>query len=146
MSYSYLEIPPGFRYPISMPIKKYYINTLKKQRVIAITVNVDYAIAECAAKQGLATLTLPQSGAALVIQNTLKKETTLSIAANSTLLPRTITVPIIDGKLALDPYEEIMLIELTDEEKRRELIVHILKEDEKAAAEKSPPGAPERKK
>lgn len=133
-----------------------------------VTADVRYAIRDSKVKSGLVTVTVPGSGASVMIFepvaevmdelkvafelfageggegiDKLKNKVAVAPRVQSSIMGRSVTVPLVDGALALDPYEEIFLIDLDKKEKRREISVFIMGE---GSEEEAPQHAQQRRK
>lgn len=135
-------------------LKNYYVNTTKEVDFLPIIHDVRYAIRDANAKDGLVTVIVPNSGAALTIIEPLpevieelkvafeifagegatatdKRKATIDVAprVQVAMLGRSLSIPLKDAKLVLDPYEEIYLIDFDKTGKRRQFLVHVMIEE-----------------
>ena len=134
-------------------LKNYYTRTTEKVDVISIHADVNYAIRDSGATEGLATITAPAAGAAITVIEKLpeaydarkealavypaegkkattrrKEEVDLGARVKAAMLGRSLSVPIKDGKLTLGHREEIILIDCELTAKRREYLVQVMGE------------------
>ena len=144
-------------------LKNYFLNTTAVVDILPIISEVRYAIRDSDAKSGVVNIIIPGSGAGLCIlepvpevmdglKNALelfagegaeaidKKKEKVLIAprVRSAMLGRTLSIPLNDGRLLIDPYEEIFLFDLDKKSKRREFYVQVI--SEAAAEEEGQPG------
>lgn len=152
-------------------IKKYYVNTDAKSKSAAITNDVRFAIHDAGVKEGIVSILLPKWGASLFIMefipeialeisshiarlipenekkqtvtDRLKRPVDVNAYCQSIICGRSITIPIVDGKLVTDPYDDVVVVAFQDEAVRREIIISVLGAAP-PAAEQSPKGQPKR--
>lgn len=145
-------------------LKKYYVNTTADVDVVTITHDIKFAIRDSAAKNGLVSIIVPESGAGLLLMEPLDEviaefKTTMSMfggegestttdkkklpvairpRVQAALTGRTLQLPLVNGLLLVAPYEEVVLVDFDNKVMRREFIVHILIEEEKKEAPQGP--------
>lgn len=135
-------------------LKSYFINTSSGVDLLPITSDVRYAIRDGHGKNGLVTVVVPGPGAAVSafesipelieelkiafeifagedVQGIDKRKEQVAIAprVQAAMVGRSITLPIAESKLVLNPYEEIFLIDFEKRPKRREFIVQVFSEE-----------------
>lgn len=136
-------------------LKSYFVNTTVDVDFLPITSDLKYAIRDSQAKEGLATITIPGAGAGVTILEPIsevieelkvvietyagegesrgkdkrKEEVYIAPRVLASLIGRSVSVPIRDSKLVLDPYEEVYLIDFDKKIRRREFFVHIITSD-----------------
>lgn len=132
-------------------IKKCYVNVPSGISMTAITTEIDFAIRESGASEGVAIVALPDSGAGLIvvepiegILDDIKQTLSQWIVATegtvvdsrklprhrfpivgSALLSRFLSIPVVNGKLVMDAYDAVLLVNLESEERRKEVVVMI---------------------
>jgi len=134
-------------------LKNYFINTTKDVDVISIIHDVNYAIRDSGAEEGLATVTVPGPGAAVTIihplpenlaelkealkifpgegkeaQTRRKESVKIGARIKAAMLGKSLSIPFKSKKLILDTREEIVLLDFESEGKRREYVVQVLSE------------------
>ena len=145
-------------------LKHYYVNTTKEVDFLSIIHDVRYAIRDANAKDGLVTVIVPDSSAALTIIEPIpavieelkiafeifagegatatdRRKVTIDISprVQAAMLGRSLSIPLKDGKLIIDPYEEIYLIDFDKTGKRRQFCVQVMVEDAPAKPAGQPP-------
>jgi thiamine phosphate synthase YjbQ (UPF0047 family) len=133
--------------------KKCYINTTEEVDAVAITHDLKYAIADSKSPDGLVTVLVTTPGAGLAIlppiedaieelkvsldvfgadagtaQDKLKREREIGPIVQSAILGRTVHLPFQEGKLLIDPYDEIYLLDFEHNKGRREFLIHVFSE------------------
>jgi len=133
--------------------KKYYVNTTEEVDAKSIIHDLQYAIQDSKAPEGLLTVIVPDSGAGLAIINpndelieemkttfdvfgadtgtivdNLKREKDIAPIIQAAIMGRTIHLPFQDCKLLLDPYDEVILFDFEKKSGRREFVVQIISE------------------
>lgn len=110
-------------------IKKVYVMTTESTDCISLVHDVAAAIKEAGATAGILHVLVPKAGAGLMIH---QKNSDLDshVADNAALLPRAISLPVIDGGIPLAPYEEVFLVDHEPCVQRREVIITISPEPE----------------
>jgi len=130
--------------------KKYYINTTQEIDIISISADVNYAIRDSQTKDGLLTVVIPGAGGSVIVSDGVKEtidelKTTFELFAGeggegvdkfkkkvavaprvrSAVFGRSVSIPVVNGKLTLDPYEEVFLVDFDKNAKRREFAIYI---------------------
>ena len=101
-------------------LKNYFVNTTKAVDCIPIIHDVRYAIRDSQVANGLVTVTIPASGAGLMISERGKEE-----EKNNLSRPATLSIPLRNKELLLDPKQMIYLVDFSDTGKRREFYVQV---------------------
>lgn len=156
------------RHPLQpmMFFKKCYIDTTEQVDCVPMTHEVHYAIRDAGTVQGLVTITIPAPEAAVAVGEAVPetmaalrgatarwlgtlesavvrdaKQRSVNVAARvqSTLVGRSVTLPFDHGRLLLDPYSEVLLIDYEPKRQRREVIVTVFG----ATAAETAPEAPQ---
>lgn len=134
-------------------LKNYFVNTSKEIDVITITSDVRLAIREAGADEGLVTVAVPMSGAALIIAEPLtevvselkeafkifpgegkeamtrRKETVpIGPSIKAALVGRSIVIPFNTSGLIMGPRDEILLVDFEASGRRREYVVQVMGE------------------
>jgi len=151
-------------------LKNYFINTTLEVDFLPITSDVKYAIRDANGKDGLVTVAIPGAGASVIVFEPIKEvidelktviemfagekehcidkrkeQVMLAPRIQTAIFGRFVSLPIKDGRLMLDPYEEIYLIDFDKKIRRREFFVQVMSEDAQAA-QAAPKGQPLQKK
>lgn len=100
-------------------LKSYFVNTTRQVDTIPIIHDVRYAIRDSQVVHGLVTVTVPASGAGLMISERGKEE------ENNLPRPATLSIPLRNKELLLDPKQMIYLVDFSDTGKRREFYVQV---------------------
>lgn len=131
-------------------LRNYFLNTTDKVDVMPIIHEVMRTIRESQAKDGLATIMVPEPGGAVTIieplpdiveklkeairifpgegaetKNRRKEEIPIGPRVAAAILGKSIGIPMKDGRLVLGPREEPVIIDLENTAKRREFYVQI---------------------
>jgi len=131
-------------------LRNYFINTTDKLDVKTIIHEVNGAIREAKATEGLATIVVPAPAGALAVieplpdivkglkeaietimgeggetKNRRKEEIDVGHRVAAAMIGRTISIPIKDGKLLLGTREEPVLIDMEKKGLRREFYVQV---------------------
>ena len=112
-------------------LRNFYVNTTAGVDLINVTHEIRSVILEKGAKvaQGWLTVTVPRGGAAVVameegeggeIRKSLARRT---LPDQLCLLPRSLVVPFEQGRMAVEPWQEIFLVDYEGSGKRREFRV-----------------------
>ncbi|PIR16738.1 MAG: hypothetical protein COV46_07170 [Deltaproteobacteria bacterium CG11_big_fil_rev_8_21_14_0_20_49_13] len=150
-------------------LKSYFINTTDEVDVLNVSNDVKFAIRDSGGKDGLATVIISGPGAGVTLLEPLpevieelkvafevfagegaaakdkkKKEIYVNPRVQAAILGRSISVPIKDALLVLDPYEEIFLVDFDKKMRRREFKVQIMAQAESQPQQSK--GAPPPKK
>ncbi|HEY5605317.1 MAG TPA: secondary thiamine-phosphate synthase enzyme YjbQ [Thermoplasmata archaeon] len=131
------------------------IETNPGVQALDITDRVEAAIAKCGVKDGLACVFTPSSTSAIItnefepglmdedIPNALERLIPASIDygherrwhdgnghshVRATFLGPSLTVPIVEGRLALGTWQQVVFLELDNKPRRREVIVQVVGE------------------
>ncbi len=133
--------------------RNYFIPTTSEVDVRSIIHEVNRALREAGASEGLVTVSVPAPGGAITIieplpdvvehlkaalavfpgqdeqiKNRRKEEIAVGPRVVGAMIGKTLTVPFSAGKLALGPREEIILIDLEKGGRRREFAVQVMGE------------------
>jgi len=146
--------------------RNYFLGTTDKIDVLSIIHEINRAIRESKATNGLAIIMVPAPGAAVTIieplpevietlkeairifpgesaktKNRKKEDIAIGPRVAAAMLGKTISLPISEGRLAIGLREEPVLIDLETKGKRREFFVHIFGEggDEQQQQGRTPP-------
>lgn len=145
-------------------LKNYFVNTTDGVDVMTVIHEINRTIKESGATDGIVTIAVPQSGAALALVEMLpdivdqlkealkvypgegvltkdrrKDEIDVGPRIAAAMLGRTLTIPLSKGKLVLGGREEPVLIDLQKDEKRREFYVQVMGEQPQAQGQKPAP-------
>ncbi len=126
-------------------VKNFYIDTSKGMDLINIGHEVRQVVREAKADNGMVTVMSPFGGAAVAVMEPDVKVEEIKrglepFVANHLircLLPRSVSIPIEKGRMMIEPWQEIFLINFDSSGKRREFRVHLFSEK----AEKKEGGA-----
>lgn len=146
--------------------KSVYFNTTENVDFIPLIHDVRYAVRDANAKDGLAVIFIPLSGAGVMILEPIveviegirsafeifaegdetaddKKKVKIGIAPRikAAFINRQIFIPIKQGQIVLPPYEEPYLIDLEKKRERREVVIQIFAEAESSAQAGAQTGA-----
>lgn len=141
------------RYTAMILLKNYFINTTGEVDVKTVLHEVNRALGEANAQQGLVTITVPAPGAGLTIieplpdivsalkeaikvfpgegaetRNKRKEEISIAPRVAAAMLGKTISIPLKDGKLALGHREEPVIVDMESKGRRREFTVQVFGE------------------
>ena len=116
--------------------KSFYTDTTKGLDVKVISHEVRRVIKEANTDNGSMTVVSPARGAGFLILDVADKPETAkksleTLQSNGTLaylLPKTLTIPIEKGKLSIDPWQELFLVDYEASAKRREFRVQVVTE------------------
>lgn len=134
-------------------LKRYYIDTTDEVDVISVIHDLKYALRDSKSPEGLLTAIVPAPGASLVLmpaidevieelkasvqvfgaeagtaKDKLKREINVGAVVQSTILGRTVHIPFQEGKLLIDPYDDVFLFDFEPKKGRREIIVQVFSE------------------
>lgn len=134
-------------------IKNFYIDATKGLDVIKVIHEVRRVVKEANTENGTATVVIPNPGAAVVVLDTgdpafkledLKKslEPYLANQLIRCLLSKSVVVPFEKGKLLIEPFQEIFVIDYDTSARRREFKVVVSADSPPPAAGKKGPGGP----
>lgn len=135
-----------------LKFKTYYVDTTKGVDIINIGFDIRRAIKEDRFDTGFALVTIPYAGAGLFImepdqsQAELKKsfETFLANPAFKYVLAKSLTLSVEKGRLTIEPWQEVFLIDYETSGRRREFRVQTVWEQapQQGAGGMPPPGQP----
>ncbi len=150
-------------------LKSYFVNTTAEVDLLSVTSDVKYAIRDSQGKNGLVTVIVPGAGAAVTClepvpevmeelkvafevfagegttaKDKKKEDVLVNPRVQSAIMGRSLSIPLKDAKLVLDPYEEIYLVDFDKKVRRREFMVQVFAEAEAPAGPQK--GAPPPKK
>jgi len=133
--------------------KKYYINTTGEIDVLSIMADVNFAIRDSQVKEGLLTVVVPGAGASLFVMEGIKEaieelkiafelfagegadgtdkykqKVAIAPRVQSAVFGRTASIPIVNFKLMLEPYEEVFLADFEKKGRRREFAILVIGE------------------
>lgn len=133
--------------------KTCYVNVTDDIDVIKITHDLKYAIRDSKSPDGLITAIIRSPGAGLALmpnipeaidelkvsidvfgaeagtaKDKLKREKEIGAIVQSTILGRTIHIPFQEGKLLIDPYDEVFLLDFEHKRGRREFTLQVISE------------------
>lgn len=84
------------------------------------------AIRDAGAVNGMLCVVVPKGSAGLLIfKNSPEMRDAVSPHIQAALLPRSITLPIVDGATVLAPYEDVILVDCEPKVQRREVIIAV---------------------
>ena len=117
-------------------IKNFYIDTSKGVDLIKIGHEVRQVVTEAKADNGIVTIMTPLGGAAVAVMEPdinveeIKKglEPLLANQLIRCLIPRSLSIPIDKGRMMIEPWQEIFLVNFESSGKRREFRVHLFTE------------------
>jgi thiamine phosphate synthase YjbQ (UPF0047 family) len=132
--------------------KNFYIDATKGLDLLKIIHEVRRVVKEANTENGTATVVIPNPGAAVAVLETgdpafrtedLKKALEPYIANQliRCLLPKSVSVPFEKGKLMIEPFQEIFVIDYDTSGKRREFKVQVTA-DNPPPADKKGAGGP----
>ncbi len=137
-------------------IKKTYVSTTESIDFLPLTHDINAAIKEASATNGVVHVVVPKGGAGLMVfenlpevckaisahldtfaqegevQDKLRRAVPLGTRVQTAMLQRSFTCPIIDGALVLAPYEEVILVDCEKRIQRREVVIAVAAEEGKA--------------
>ena len=141
-------------------LKNYFINTTAEIDFLPLTADIRYAVRDSTAKNGLVTVIVPGPAVSVVvmepiaevieglkaafelfaaenIEGTDKRRQKIGVSPRiqAAMVGRSVSIPLKDLKLALDPYEEVYLIDFDNNPRRREFIVQIIYEEAPSASQ-----------
>lgn len=131
-----------------------YLNTTKGIDILNVTVDVKRGLRESQVVNGLVTVMVPGSTAGVVIlenDRAVQEEYKKLIASfvgdptgerparrsgsghneahlRAAFLPRSVTIPVKDGKLLLGPWQEVLVFDFDDKVGRLEVCIHVMGE------------------
>lgn len=146
--------------------KRCYVNTTEETDVISVIHELRYAIRDSKGPEGLLTAITPRPGAGFVIMSLvpelvdelkasfevfgseagvskdgLKREFEVGPHIQAAILGRTVHIPFQEGRLLIDPYDDVLLVDFEHKRARREFIVQVISETPAAeAGQKVPVG------
>lgn len=134
-------------------IKNYFVDTTEDIDVTSIIHEVNRTIREANATEGFATVIVPAGGAGITIieplpdvveqlkealrifpgegletQNLKKEDLVILPRVQAAMLGKSVQIPLSAGKLVLSPREEVVLVDLERDGRRREFYVQIFSE------------------
>jgi secondary thiamine-phosphate synthase enzyme len=150
--------------------KKYYVNTTENVDLLPVTSDVRYAVRDSQAKDGLVTIMVPGPGASPLIfepmsevieelkiafelfageggVSTDKRKEKVAVAprVQSAVIGRSLCIPLVNGQLLMDPYEEIYIADFDKNAKRREFVVQVMPSEPAAPQQAQGRPAPQKK-
>ncbi|MFH0799773.1 MAG: YjbQ family protein [Pseudomonadota bacterium] len=142
-------------------LKSYFIDTTEEVDVISIIHEINRTIREAGVQDGLMTVAIPAPGGAVTVleplpdivqqfkeairvfpgegmevRNKRKEDISVSPRVTAAMIGKTLQVPIGGGKLMLGPREEVVLIDIERNGRRREFCVQIMGEAAEAKEQK----------
>ncbi len=151
--------------------QRFYVNCTAEIDLLLVTHEVKRAVAESKVKSGLVSITVPiGAGGITLIENDREvqeafrdllvslvptsdplkagprperrsKTGATALHLRALLMGSALTLPVIEGKLEIGPWQEILLYDFNDRVGRREFCVHVIAEPEAAAGARPPAGA-----
>jgi len=132
--------------------KSFYIDATKGLDILKVIHEVRRVVKEANTENGTATVIIPNPGAAAVVLDTgdplfklddLKKslEPFITNQLIRCLLPKSVVIPFEKGKLSIEPFQEIFIIDYDTSGRRREFRVQIVA-DNPPPADKKGAGGP----
>jgi thiamine phosphate synthase YjbQ (UPF0047 family) len=133
--------------------KNFYVDATKGLDLLNIIHEVRRVVREANTENGTVTVVIPNPGAAVAVLDTgdpafksddLKKalEPYLSNGLIRCFLPKSVVVPFEKGKLLIEPFQEIFVIDYETSGRRREFKVQVTAETPPPPAGKKGPGGP----
>jgi len=133
-------------------IKSFYVDATKGLDLLNVIHEVRRVVREANTENGTATVVIPHPGAAVVVLDTgdpatkpedLKKalEPYLANQLIRCLLPKSTVIPFEKGRLLIEPFQEIFVIDYDTSGKRREFKVQVTA-DNPPPADKKGAGGP----
>lgn len=127
--------------------KTFYIDTTKSLDILNISHDMRRVVNESRPEMGTVTVMVPFPGAAIVVfdkdvnRDSLVKELTPYVKNHliQCLLPKSLVVPIEKGKMIIDPWQDVFLIDFDNTGRRREFRVFM---ETGAASAPGKPGGP----
>ena len=119
--------------------KSFYIDVTTTLDVINIGHEVRRAVRENRVEHGQITLVIPNPGAAVAVMESdckipnIKKglEGFLASGVISSLIPKTLVLPVEAGRMSIEPWQEVFLIDYDTSARRREFRVQLNWEQKK---------------
>jgi secondary thiamine-phosphate synthase enzyme len=136
-------------------LKSYFVNTTPETDFLPIMADVKYAIRDSQAKNGLVSIHVPGPAAAVTVFEPLpelieelkiafetfasestqgkdkrKEDVFIAPRVQATLIGRSLSLPVKDGRVLIEPYEEVFLIDFDKKTGRREYYINIVAEDQ----------------
>lgn len=121
--------------------KSYFVDTTKGVDLINIVHEVRRTLKESNAENGTMTVSLPGPGAALSIMEKTDQEGGVKkglegLVANELtkeivrcLLPKSLVIPVEKGKMVIEPWQDVFLIDYEKSGRRREFRVQVFYEE-----------------
>jgi thiamine phosphate synthase YjbQ (UPF0047 family) len=112
-------------------IKSFYVDATKGVDLINIGHEVRQAIREAKVEEGQVLIAVPFPGAALAVlepdakKEELKKGFQLESGLARSLLAKSLILPIEKGRMSIEPWQEVFLIDYDTAGKRREFRVQV---------------------
>ena len=103
-------------------LKKCFVGTTSGGDAISIVHDVRYAVRDSQVQDGLVTVSIPESGAGVVIGEAPEEEREMLSKI------RSVSIPLEKGELIMSPRETITLIDVKTEGRRREFIIQVMGE------------------
>ncbi|MBI2083157.1 MAG: YjbQ family protein [Deltaproteobacteria bacterium] len=128
-----------------LSLKSFYVGTSREVDVINIGHDVRGFVREAKIENGLVTVAcrLPGGGVALLttdgkavqqIREQVKKDFSQSLSAGfKYLLPPALSVPIENGKMIFEPWQDLYLVDFEASGRRREVVIQIFSEPKEQA-------------
>ena len=130
--------------------KTFYIDTTKSLDILLISHEIRRVVNESRPEIGTATVMIPFPGAAVAVfdkdvnREALVKELTPYVKNHliQCLLPKSVVVPVEKGKMVIDPWQDVFLIDFDNTGRRRELRVCVFSESASTSASGNLAGKP----
>ena len=130
--------------------RNFFVDTTKALDLIKVIHEVRRVVKEANTENGTVTVVIVNPGAGLAVLDPLekpeeiKKGLELQVASGliRSLLPKSLVMPFEKGKMLIEPWQEIFLIDYDSSARRREFKVHVSAETPPppAAGKKGPGG------
>ncbi len=130
--------------------KAYYVDTTKSIDILLISHEIRRALQESRPEIGQVTVMIPFSGAGLAVfdkevsRDLLVKELAPYLKSQliQCFLPKSLALSVEKGKLAVDPWQDVFLIDFDATSRRREFRVCVFSETATVTAPGKPGAAP----
>lgn len=132
--------------------RNFFVDTTRGLDLLKIIHEVRRVVKEANTENGTVTIVVTHPGAGLAILDSQEKpeeikkglEPQIASGLIRSLLPKSLVMPFEKGKMLMEPWQEIFLIDYEPLARRREFKVHVSAETPPPAAGKKGPGGPPR--
>jgi len=131
-------------------IRNFFVDTTKGLDLIKIVHEVRRVVKEANTENGTATIVVPNPGAGVAILDAAERpedmkkalEPQVSSGLIRAILPKSLSIPYEKGRLLIEPWQEVYLIDYDASARRREFKVHVFGESPPPAQAPGTKGAP----